>query len=168
MTEEDLNYDNNDFMEEEVEDTQKNRFITFAISDEEYGIEIKNVIEIIGIYKITPIPETESFVRGVINLRGKVIPVIDVRLRFGMEFREYDARTCTIVVNIDGLLIGFIVDTIDEVLEILEENIDPASGFSQGKKGKFVVGMGKVNDKVIILLDVEKLLSEEILEKLKQ
>lgn len=153
------------FMEEE-EDTQKDRYLTFRIANEEYGIEIMHVLEIIGLYKITPIPEAPDFVKGVINLRGKVIPVLDVRLRFGMESKKYDERTCTIVVKMKGITVGLIVDTINEVIQIPAKDVDEPTTFSQSTKSMFIMGMGKIGESVKILLDVDKLLHAEELESL--
>jgi len=153
------------FMEEE-EDTQKDRYLTFRIANEEYGIEIMHVLEIIGLYKITPIPEAPEFVKGVINLRGKVIPVLDVRLRFGMESKVYDERTCTIVVKMKGITVGLIVDTINEVIQIPGKDVDEPTSFSQSAKSMFIMGMGKIGESVKILLDVDKLLHAEELESL--
>jgi len=152
---------NEELLENENEDTQKDRYLTFKIAHEEYGIEIRYVVEIIGMYKITPIPEVPSFVKGVINLRGKVIPVIDIRLRFNMDFKEYDERTCIIVVKMNNTIVGLIVDTINEVVEIPESQVDQPTSLSQNKKNKFVQGLGKVEESVKILLDINKLLKDE-------
>ena len=153
------------YMDDE-EDTQKDRYLTFRIGEEEFGIEIMHVLEIIGLYKITPIPEAPNFVKGVINLRGKVIPVIDVRIRFGMEVKEYDERTCTIVVRMKGVTVGLIVDTINEVLQIPAKDVDEPTSFSQSTRSKYIMGMGKVNESVKILLDVNKLLHADELDAL--
>ena len=113
--------DEKNLMEEE--DTQKDKYLTFSLGDEVYGIDIRVVIEIIGIQKITNVPEVPDYVRGIINLRGKIIPVVDMRLRFRREYREYTDRTCVIVVEINGVLIGLIVDGVSEVLDIAEKNV---------------------------------------------
>lgn len=153
--------ENIDLIDDEDEDTQKDRFLTFSIGKEDYGIEIKFISEIIGIYKITSIPEIPEFVKGVINLRGKVIPVIDVRTRFGIEFKEYNERSCTIIVEFDDVTIGLIVDEIKEVMTIPEKNIDRPTSFGQDLKSSFVQGLGKVGESVKIILDLEKLLYEK-------
>lgn len=110
---------------EENEDTLENKFLTFVINGEEYGIEIRHVTEIIGIQNITVVPDMPQYVKGVINLRGKVIPVMDVRLRFCMGARDYDERTCIIVIKIEGQSVGMIVDRVSEVLDIPKDNIEP-------------------------------------------
>jgi len=147
-----------DLIDEEDEDTQKDRFLTFSIGNEDYGIEIKYVNEIIGIYKITSIPEIPDFVKGVINLRGRVIPVIDVRMRFGIEYKEYNERSCTIIVELNNITIGLNVDEINEVMNIPSKDIDKPTSFGQDLKSSFVQGLGKVGEKVKIILDLEKLL----------
>ncbi|MCP4753432.1 MAG: purine-binding chemotaxis protein CheW [Proteobacteria bacterium] len=140
------------------EDTQKDRFLTFAIGPEEFGIEIKYVTEIIVMQRITEVPDTPDHIEGVINLRGKVIPVMDVRLRFGMENREYDERTCIIVVDFKEISVGLIVDTVSEVVDIPEGQIDPPPKSYAGIKSGYIQGMGKIDKQVKILLNVEKVL----------
>ena len=142
----------------EDEDTQKDKYLTFHLAGEDYGIEIQYVIEIIGIQNITDVPDMPEFIRGVINLRGKVIPIMDVRARFGMENRDYDDRTCIIVVNIDNTEVGLVVDEVSEVADIPEKNVEPAPKTSQNSDHSFIQGMGLVNDDVKILLNVHKLL----------
>ncbi len=152
---------------EEVKDesSQEGQFLTYTIGNQEYGIEIRNVTEIIGIQKITSLPDVPEFVKGVINLRGKVIPVVDVRLRFGMEAREYDERTCIVVVNISGTSVGLVVDTVSEVMNIPENQIEEPPKVSKKPDGnRFVHGLGKVNEEVKILLDIQKLLYEDEME----
>ncbi len=143
------------------EDTQKDKFLTFHLANEDYGIEIPFVTEIIGIQPITRIPEMPDFIKGVINLRGKVIPVMDVRTRFKLPFKEYDARTCIIVVDIDEALVGLVVDKVHEVMDIPESQIDPPPK-AKGKNGKsFIKNLGKVESEVKIILDVGQLLYKE-------
>ena len=134
----------------------ENKYLTFVVGDEIYGLDILHIKEIIGIQKITRIPEQPYFIRGVINLRGNVIPVMDARLRFGMEPKPYDERSCTVVINSRDMLVGFIVDTVAEVLEIPPENVEDAR--STGEKDKCLRGLGKVGDEVKILLEAEPLL----------
>lgn len=150
-----------DDLYDEDEDTLSSRYLTFHLGEEDYGIEIRYVTEIVGIQKITEVPDMPEFVMGVINLRGQVIPVIDVRLRFNMPLRNYDERTCVIVVNIDDSVVGLIVDTVQEVREIRPENVSPVPKLGRSEKARYILGMGKVGDEVIILLDVGKLLREE-------
>jgi len=150
-----------------VEDTLGDRFLTFQLDKEVYGIEIKNVIEIIGIQAITEIPEVPEYIRGIINLRGKIIPVMDVRLRFKKNFKEYNDRTCIIVVSINELSIGLIVDSVSEVISIPEAEI--VAPPELGKDGnKFVEGIGKFENEIKLLLDCEKLLTydEDYLNKI--
>ena len=140
------------------EDTQKDKYLTFHLAGEDYGIEIQYVIEIIGIQNITDVPDMPTFIRGVINLRGKVIPIMDVRARFGIEARDYDDRTCIIVVNIDGTEVGLVVDEVSEVADIPEANVEPAPKTHINNEDSYIQGMGKINNEVKILLDVHKLL----------
>jgi purine-binding chemotaxis protein CheW len=142
----------------ENEDTQKDKYLTFHLAGEDYGIEIRYVIEIIGIQSITDVPDMPSFIRGVINLRGKVIPVMDVRARFNLEDREYDDRTCIIVVNIEGTEVGLVVDEVSEVAGIPESNVEPPPKTNKNNENSYIQGMGKINNDVKILLDVHKLL----------
>lgn len=150
------------------EDTQKDKYLTFHIAHEDYGIEIQYVTEIIGIQKITEIPSMPEFIKGIINLRGKVIPVMDIRSRFKIEPREYDDRTCIIVVNINSTSVGLVVDTVNEVVNIPENDTEPAPRIKKDVDENFIQGLGKVNDEVKIILNVSKLLYEEELKKLQE
>lgn len=149
-------------VDEENEDTQANKYLFFRIGRESYGIGIRFIIEIIELQHISEVPEMPAYVKGVINLRGKVIPIIDLRLRFDMEERAYDDRTCIVVTEIERTLIGFIVDTVEEVMEIPEDKIEPPPRFkaTQGKD-RFISGMGKAGESVKILIDVEKMIADE-------
>ena len=148
------------------EDTQKDKYLTFRIASEDYGIAIANVTEIIGIQSITEIPEMADYIKGVINLRGKVIPVMDVRLRFKLPPREYDERTCIVVVDIDSTAVGLVVDEVSEVVDIPEGDVEPPPKTGKGNTSRYLKGMGKMGDAVKILLDVEKLLHDEELDQL--
>ena len=150
------------------EDTQKDRFLTFSLGKETYGIEIKYVTEIIGIQDITEIPELPEYVKGIINLRGKIIPVMDVRLRFKKDAREYNDRTCVIVVDIKDISIGLIVDSVSEVLTIDEQDIVEPPQMSKGLNNKYIKKIGKIGNDVKLLLDCEKLLNEDELEKISE
>ena len=150
-------YDLDDDLYDDDEDTQKDKYLTFRIASEDYGIAIANVTEIIGIQSITEIPEMPDYIKGVINLRGKVIPVMDVRLRFKLPPREYDERTCIIVVEIDTTSVGLVVDTVNEVADIPEEQVEPAPK-SKHKGGNYIQGLGKIGQEVKILLDINKVL----------
>lgn len=149
-----------DLFDDENEDTQKDRYLTFHVGDEDYGIAIEYVTEIVGMHRITEVPDMPQFVKGVINLRGQVIPVIDIRARFGMEERDYDDRTCTIVILVNGTNVGLIVDTVSEVRDIPEENVSPPPSIATGESSQYIMGLGKVGEEVKILLDVDKLLFE--------
>ena len=149
-----------------IEDTQEDKYLTFALRDEEYGIEIRDVTEIIGIQNITDLPDTLPFVKGVINLRGKVIPVIDVRLRFNIEKKEYSDRTCIIVVNISEMAVGLIVDTVSEVIDIPHKDVEPAPKISNRTGSRYIQGLGKVDGDVKILLNTQKLLFAEEVEQI--
>lgn len=155
-----------EFIKQE-EDTQKGKFLIFTLEKESYGIEIKYVTEIIGIQQITEVPELPEYIRGIINLRGKIIPVMDVRLRFKKPFKEYNDRTCVIVVDIREVAIGLIVDSVSEVLSISEDEIVAPPDMSKGSN-KYIKGIGKVGSEVKLLLDCDKLLSGEEVENLSE
>ncbi|MDD2421206.1 MAG: chemotaxis protein CheW [Heliobacteriaceae bacterium] len=151
------------------EDTQKGKFLTFLVGKEEYGIEIKYVTEIIGgIQAITEVPEVPEYVKGIINLRGKIIPVMDVNLRFRKDARDYDDRTCIIVIDIDDLSVGLIVDNVAEVVSIADEEIVPPPDARAGFQNRYIKGIGKAGNAVKLLLDCQRLLSNEHLESLHQ
>ena len=145
----------------EVEDTQKDKFLTFILGNEFYGIEIKYVTEIVGMQPITEVPELPDYIRGIINLRGKIIPVMDVRLRFKKPLREYNDRTCIIVVDIRDISIGLIIDSVSEVLSIPEGDIVPPPEVNKGHNNRYIKGIGKVGSDVKIILDCNKLLNDE-------
>ena len=141
------------------------KYLTFTMDKEEYGIGILKIKEIIGMMPITSVPRTPEFVKGVINLRGKVIPIIDLRLRFGMEPIEYTDRTCIIVVEINAqdstIQIGAIVDTVSEVLNIKAEDIEDTPAFGTSLDTEYILGMAKVSGGVKILLDIDRVVSGE-------
>lgn len=149
---------------------QTGKYLTFILADEDYGVGILKVKEIIGMMPITSVPRTPDFVKGVINLRGKVIPVIDLRLKFSMDEIEYNERTCIIVVEIDSqdstLLIGIVVDSVSEVLNIQSEEIEEAPTFGTKLNTDYILGMAKIDKGVKILLDIDKILSSEELDAL--
>jgi len=138
--------------------TRAGKYLTFVLDEEEYGLEILKVREIIGVMDITAVPRTPDYVKGVINLRGKVIPVIDLRLKFGLAETEHTEQTCIIVVNVGEVEIGIIVDEVSEVLDIVGEDIDDAPAFGATVSTDFILGMGKAQGKVTILLDICKVL----------
>jgi purine-binding chemotaxis protein CheW len=141
---------------------REGKYLTFSLGGEEYGIGILKVKEIIGMMTITPVPQTPSFVKGVINLRGKVIPVIDLRLRFAMETTAYTERTCIIVVEIRGeagsVPMGIVVDAVSEVLNIRAADIENTPTFGVKLNTDFILGMAKTEGGVKILLDIDKVL----------
>lgn len=153
---------------EQEEDTQKDKFLTFNLGNESYGIEIKHVTEIIGIQPVTEVPELPEYIRGIINLRGKIIPVMDVRLRFKKPYREYNDRTCIIVIDIKDVAIGLIVDSVAEVLSILEHDIVESPQMNRDFNNRYIKRIGKVGNDVKLLLDCEKLLTENELENLSE
>lgn len=139
------------------------KHLTFQLDEEIHGIGILKVQEIIGMMTVTRVPRTPEFVRGVINLRGKVIPVIDLRLKFGLESKEDTERTCIIVLQVERegvqVVMGVLVDEVSEVLEVAAEAIEPPPSFGTNLDADFLLGMGKIGDKVVMLLDVDKILS---------
>ena len=151
---------------------REGKYLTFTLAEEEYGIGILKIKEIIGMLPITSVPQTPDFVKGVINLRGKVIPVIDLRLRFGMGEIDYTERTCIIVVEIDGqtgtVLIGIVVDSVSEVLNVKGEDVEDTPTFGTKLDTEYILGMAKMEGGVKILLDINRVLSGEeiaVLEK---
>lgn len=156
-------------MEEEVLDAQareqavpKKQFMTFRCGKEIYGLALENVSEIIGLTQYTSVPQTEDYIMGLINLRGKVIPVIDVRIRFGKEQLEYNDRTSVIVIQVKEIVVGLIVDGIEGVADIRTDDILPPPSVNnmRGQSGKYVYGIGKVDSEVKLLLDPDKLIHD--------
>ncbi len=149
---------------------REGKYLTFALGPEEYGLEILKVREIMGYMEITAVPQTPEHVRGVINLRGKVIPVIDLRTKFGMETTETTDQTCIIVVEItqqdQSFNTGIVVDRVQEVLDIAGENIEDTPQFGSNVETDFILGMGKIGDSVKILLDIDKVLVADDLSSL--
>jgi purine-binding chemotaxis protein CheW len=142
---------------------QTSKHLTFKLDAEEYGLDILKVQEIIGIMPITRVPRTPDYVRGVINLRGRVIPVVDLRIKFGVSSPEDDDRTCIVVVQFAGAknttTMGVVVDEVSEVIDISEDQIEDTPRFGADLETDFVLGIGKVNDKVVMLLDIDRVLS---------
>ena len=149
---------------------REGKYLTFFLADEEYGIGILKVKEIIGMMTITPVPQTPAFVKGVINLRGKVIPVIDLRLKFGMEEIEYNERTSIIVVEVRGgsgtVQIGIVVDSVSEVVNIKGEDIENTPTFGSRLDTDYILGMAKMGGGVKILLDIDRVLTAEEIDAL--
>ena len=153
-------------MAESVKKTEEKKieggkFLTFQLQNEEYGLEILKVREIMGLLNITHVPQTPDYVKGVINLRGQVIPVIDLRAKFSMPEGSYDERTCIIVVDVSGLLMGIVVDTVSEVLDINSDCIELSPSFGTKLNTDYIMGMGKVEGDVKILLEIDKVLTSD-------
>jgi purine-binding chemotaxis protein CheW len=147
--------------------SREGKYLTFGLGSEEYGLEILKVKEIIGIMKITSVPKTPKYVKGVINLRGKVIPVIDLRLKFGMDVIDYNDRTCIIVVDIASktgkkTVMGIVVDSVSEVLNIKSEEIEDTPTFGVRLDTDYILGMAKVKGGVKILLEIDKVLTTDV------
>ena len=151
-------------------DEKKSKYMTFKSGNEYFGLKIQYVNEIIQIQAITKVPETENYIKGLINLRGKIIPVIDVRLRFGQEAFEYNDRTCIIVLQVNSTMVGLIVEKIADVVEIKDNDILPPPTISRTDQvnRKYIYGIGKVGDTVKLLLDPDKLLSDTDLSSVEQ
>ncbi len=134
------------------------KYMTFILEDQVYGLEIQHVREIVDMQKITKVPGMSDYIKGLINLRGQVIPVLDVRLRFGMESREYDPRTCIVVVEVNETMVGLIVDRVADVQIIPNDRIQAPPSTGDSGKDQFIKGLGKIDDTVKLLLDIEKLI----------
>ena len=148
--------------EEAASSVQSNgQFLTFTLQNEEYGIEILKVQEIKGFSKITPIPNAPPFVRGVMNLRGTVVPIIDLRARFSMTEKEYDQFTCIIVVNVGTRVVGLVVDTVSDVLNIPGDSIAEPPELAGIDHASCVTGMGKLGERIVMLLDTARLVDAE-------
>lgn len=158
------------YEDDEEEDIHLNKYLSFHIGDKLYGIEIKNITDIIELQKITEVPDMPDYIKGVINLRGKIIPVMDMRLRLNKEEKEYDDRTCIININIDNVTVGLIVDTVSEVLRIPQEMIaKPPDFHSDETNNRFVNGIGKLEDEnVVIILSEKHVLYAEDIKHVKQ
>jgi purine-binding chemotaxis protein CheW len=148
------------------EDTQQCRFLTFSLGKQDFGIDIAYVTEIIGIQPITEIPQLPEYAKGIINLRSKIIPIIDVRLRFKKEIREYTNRTSIIVINIKEISIGLVVDTVSDVVSISNKNIVPPPSIKTGFHINYIKGIGKIGNDIKLLLDCNKMFNESEIESL--
>lgn len=151
------------YEDENVNEVQSNKFLTFMINKQHYGIAIENVIEIISMLPISAVPEFGQNAKGIINLRNKVIPVIDVRLCFHLPEKEYSDRTCIIITGIEGLDIGFIVDEVSEVVDINQADIEEPPQLGTGYAHRFINGVAKKDNKMVLLVDGQRLVSEETL-----
>ncbi len=156
-----------------MENDLSGKYLTFRLAGEDYGIPLLQVKEIIGMMPVTAVPQTPVYVKGVINLRGKVIPVSDLRLRFGMNATDYNDRTCIIVVDIQGgeqaaTRMGVIVDAVSEVLNVREEDIEPAPSFGDRARTDYILGMANMDERVKLLLDIDKVFDPEEMAGLEQ
>ena len=146
-------------------DARAGKYLTFQLANEEFGIRVLKVREIMGLQEITAVPQTPGHIKGVINLRGKVVPVIDLRLKFGLEAAEYTQRTCIIVTQVQGesgsLLMGIVVDGVSEVLNLSGQEIEDTPDFGEAISGQYLLGMAKVKGKVKILLDIDRVLTTQ-------
>jgi purine-binding chemotaxis protein CheW len=151
-------------------DARIGKYLTFQLANEEFGIRVLKVREIMGLQDITAVPQTPPHIKGVINLRGKVIPVIDLRLKFGLPPAEYTQRTCIVVTQLQGesgpILMGTVVDGVSEVLNLTAAEIEDTPDFGEDVSGKYLLGMAKVKGKVKILLDIDRVLSMQELRHL--
>ncbi len=143
------------------QDTELLQLVTFSIGEEEFGVDILKVQEIIRTMEITKVPKAPEFVEGVINLRGKVIPIIDLRKRFGMATRDHDKNTRIIVIEINNMIVGFVVDSVSEVLRISADTVEPPPPVVAGVESEYIKGVGKLADRLLIMLDLDRLLSRE-------
>lgn len=143
------------------QDAELLQLVTFSIGEEEFGVDILSVQEIIRMMDITKVPRAPDFVEGVINLRGKVIPIIDLRRRFGLSTRDHDKHTRIIVIEINNMIVGFVVDSVSEVLRIPASTVEPPPPVVSGLESEYISGVGKLEDRLLILLDLNKLLSGE-------
>ncbi len=145
---------------------KSSKYLTFSVDKEIFGLDIRHVDDIIGIQDITQVPEQPDYIKGIINLRGKIIPTMDVRARFRKENREYDDRTCIVVLNMLNTSVGVIVDRVVEVLDINEDQISEPPRFTDEYQSHYISGIGNINNEIAMLLDCNKLLNYEQIEAL--
>lgn len=148
----------NENINTEEEDTLSNRYLSFLIDKQSYALELKDIVEIIGIQNITEIPNIKSYIEGVINLRGSIVPIINIRKRFKKELKDFDEKTCIIIINTEQAEIGLIVDEVSEVLNIDEELLSPKPVTHKGSESRFIRNIARVNQEVKIVLSAEALL----------
>ena len=153
-----------------LQDARAGKYLTFQLANEEFGIRVLKVREIMGLQEITAVPQTPAHIKGVINLRGKVVPVVDLRLKFGVAAAEYTQRTCIIVTQIQSetgpVMMGIVVDGVSEVLNLTGAEIEDTPDFGEEFSGGYLLGMAKVKGKVKILLDIDRVLSTQDLHNL--
>jgi purine-binding chemotaxis protein CheW len=154
--------------QDQQSEQELNQLISFRVGDEEYGLDILRVKEVIRLRGITRLPRAPSFVKGIINLRGDVIPIIDLRDKFGLEHRDYTEMTRVIVVDLEGKLVGMVVDSASQVVRIPSDQIDPPPPIVGGLSAEFVKGVGKHGDRLVILLDIDRILTMEEIVQLRE
>ena len=142
------------------------QYVTFVIAEESYGVPVLKVQEIIGMTPIVPVPNSQEFIKGVINLRGSVVPVVDMRKRFRLEEREYDMFTVIIIVEVKGLLVGMIVDSVSDVADIPAESIQKTPHLASKIDREFISGIGHINEKLAIILDIDRIFNAEEIKSL--
>lgn len=155
-----------DELEQNESDEKIEKYLTFLIDKQYYAFHIDDVREIIEMQEITPVPEFPDYAKGIINLRDSLIPVIDVRLRFCRNEMDYNDRTCIIILNLKEIEVGFIVDTVDEVLDIDEKDISPVPRLSDSNTRRFIQGVGKTPKKIVMILNAQKMLNDEEIQNL--
>jgi len=143
-----------------AETADSTQYLTFKLHQEEYGVEILKVQEIKGFTQVTPVPNTPAYVRGVINLRGTVVPVLDLRARFRMESADYNQFTVIIVVNLHDRIVGLVVDAVSDVLNFRHDDVEPTPDFGVGVDTSFITGLAKVEERLVLLLNLESLVSD--------
>ncbi len=148
------------------EDTLKDKYLTFYTDNQLFGISIKDVVQIVGMQDITSVPEFPSYAKGVINLRGTIIPIIDVRLRLNKKEINYNERTCIIVTNINEVYIGYIVDSVNEVISIDNENISKPPKLNTDHINTYITGIAELNNSIVLLIDLKKILNENELKSI--
>lgn len=144
----------------------ENQYVVFKLGKEEYGIDIMNVREIVQYQESVKVPNSPDFIEGIINFRGKVIPIVCLKKRFGMKDRAIDANTRIIVINLNDKQIGFLVDEASQTVRLDDSNIDPTPDIIAGIERKYITGVGKPDNRLIILIDLEKVLTEDEKEKI--
>jgi purine-binding chemotaxis protein CheW len=160
------NYDDMDL--EEQEDYIKDKYLIFTIDREEYALGVESVIEIIAMQGITPLPEFPDYIKGLINLRGKIVPVLDIRLRFKKDFREYDAKTCILVAQVEEIMVGLIVDRVSDVMDIPQDVITEPPSFNKEFSNRYIKAIGNTPEGIKLIIDCNYILSYEEIEGLTQ
>lgn len=153
---------------EQIGNEEKSQYVTFTIEKEIYGVDVLKVHEIIGMTKITHVPNSMGFMKGIINLRGRVVPVVDMRVKFKMDGREYDDMTVILIVEVKGVLVGMIVDTVSDVIDLKVSDVQETPHFSTKIETDYIKGIGNNNEDLVILLDVDRILTTDELEKIGQ